>query len=64
MLPKKLMKEIDVIMRKFLWGGADLRKTNAKVAWPEVCLPKKNGGLGIPNIFDSNKASMASSYGI
>lgn len=34
--------------------------TNAnKVAWADICLPKGEGGLGIPNIMESNKAYMA-----
>ena len=55
MFPKLLLKDIDSILRKFLWSGPDMR-TTANVAWSEVCLPKKEGGLGIPNIFDCNMA--------
>jgi hypothetical protein len=28
-------------MKSFLWSGSD---TGAKVAWDQVCLPKKEGG--------------------
>ena len=58
-LPKRILKDIDGVMRRFMWGGVDMRRTSARVAWSEVCLPKKGGGLGIPNIFYCNKASMA-----
>lgn len=50
-LPKGVLKDIDAILRRFLWGGAELKRTAAKVAWKEVCLPKTGGGLGIPNVF-------------
>ena len=35
------------IMRSFLWSGSDMSTTRAKVAWDQVCFPKKEGGLGI-----------------
>lgn len=53
-----MLKDIDDTMRNFLWGGSEVRKNAAKVAWVDVCMLKK-GGLGIPNILDSNKANMA-----
>jgi hypothetical protein len=31
-------------MKSFLWSGSDMRTTRAKVAWDQVCLPKKEGG--------------------
>ena len=33
-------------------------RTNAKVAWSDVCLPKIEGGLGVPNSVVNNKANM------
>lgn len=36
-LPKRLLKDIDSIIRKFLWSGTDLKRTAAKVAWADVC---------------------------
>lgn len=36
-LPRKVLREIERILRTFLWGGA--RK--AKVKWKELCKPKK-----------------------
>ncbi|GKB52176.1 hypothetical protein Tco_0902929 [Tanacetum coccineum] len=35
------------LMRGFLWCQGDMRKGKAKVSWEVVCLPKKEGGLGI-----------------
>ena len=31
-------------MRSFLCSGSDMRTIGAKVAWDQVCLPKKEGG--------------------
>jgi len=31
-------------MRSFLWSGSYMRTTGAKVAWDQVCLPKKGRG--------------------
>ena len=58
-LPKQVIKDIDSILRKFFWSGPDLAKKTGHVAWVDVCMPKKEGGLGIPNIHVCNKANMA-----
>ncbi|KAM7511546.1 hypothetical protein LguiB_010421 [Lonicera macranthoides] len=34
-----------------------MKKTGEKVAWVEVCCPKKEGGLGIRSMVDWNKAA-------
>lgn len=57
-LPKKILKDVDAILRKFLWSGTAMRRVTAKVAWGDICLPKKEGGLGIPNIYVVNKANI------
>ena len=49
-LPKKILKDVDAILRRFVWSGSEMKKTGAKVAWTDVCCPKKEGGLGIKNI--------------
>lgn len=36
-----------------------MKRTAAKVAWADACVPKCEGGLGIPDIFTCNKANMA-----
>jgi hypothetical protein len=42
------IKEIDCRRRAFLWAGTDsVSDGRCKVAWPIVCTPKENGGLGI-----------------
>ncbi|GJR75216.1 reverse transcriptase zinc-binding domain-containing protein [Tanacetum coccineum] len=43
-------------MRGFLWCQGDMKKGKAKVAWDVVCLPKREGGLGIRRLETFNKA--------
>ncbi|KAK1441015.1 hypothetical protein QVD17_06851 [Tagetes erecta] len=59
-LPRRVIAELELRMRKFLWGNNDHTRCHAKVAWKKVCLPKSEGGLGIRRIGDMNKALMIS----
>jgi hypothetical protein len=45
-------------MKSFLWSSSDMRTTGAKVAWDQVCLSKKEGGLGIKMITERNKIAL------
>ncbi|KAK1434471.1 hypothetical protein QVD17_00214 [Tagetes erecta] len=47
LIPSYTAKEIEVKLRRFLWGAKQERKVNAKVTWKKVCLPMLEGGLGI-----------------
>ncbi|GKE14042.1 hypothetical protein Tco_1421619 [Tanacetum coccineum] len=55
-LPSSLMLELEQLMRDFLWCQGEMRKGRAKVAWEVVCLPKREGGLGIHRLEIFNKA--------
>ena len=41
-----------------LWKGNTSSIGGAKVAWDDLCLPKEEGGLGLPNPFEWNKAQI------
>jgi len=43
LLPRQVIKNVEQIMKSFLWSGSDMRNTGAKVA-DQVYLPKKEGG--------------------
>ena len=58
-LPKKVVKEIESILRAFLWSGTELKKHSAKVVWDKVCAPKTEGGLGFKSIEIWNRAAIA-----
>jgi hypothetical protein len=50
-VPRKFLKEIDKTRKKFLWAGdGELTGGKCKVAWPKVCTPQPNGGLGIKDL--------------
>lgn len=41
------LKEIESLCLVFLWFGFELKISKAKVSWKDVCLLKKEGGLGL-----------------
>ena len=43
-----------MILRLFLWSGGTDVPLGAKVAWENVCKPKKEGGLGFKAVFSLN----------
>lgn len=53
-----MIKEIENKCNSFLWSGGASCKS-AKVSCQIVCLPKKDGGLGLTRIDDGNKACLA-----
>ena len=55
-LPSRVSKELEKIMRNFLWKGADGDGGNHLVSWKMISRPKKKGGLGIGNLSKKNKA--------
>ena len=57
-LPKKIIKAIEQKFNRFLWNGKDVEAAKAKVAWADVCYPKKEGGLGLKGLEVWNKTSM------
>ena len=55
-LPKNILKRLNALMFKFLWGGfyKPTGRCHYKVKWQECCLPLQEGGLGLRNIFEWN----------
>jgi hypothetical protein len=50
-LHKGVIEQLDKYRKHCLWRGSDLNaKQPPKAAWPVVCLPKKEGGLGVINL--------------
>ncbi|XP_071687721.1 uncharacterized protein [Rutidosis leptorrhynchoides] len=58
-LPDAIIKEIEKILRGFLWCQGEMKKGKAKVKWDDLCLPKDEGGLGIKRLKYWNIALMA-----
>lgn len=57
-LPSLVHKEIQSLLTRFLWKGNINNKGGAKVAWDVVCLPRVEGGLGVKNMVDWNRAQI------
>ncbi|KAK3229962.1 hypothetical protein Dsin_001843 [Dipteronia sinensis] len=55
-LPKKVLNIIEQKFRSFLWRGIEGDSKGAKICWLDICLPKKEGGLGINDLSSWNKA--------
>ncbi|VFQ84277.1 unnamed protein product [Cuscuta campestris] len=55
-IPTMVMKKIHSICRNFLWSSKADNGKVPSVAWEDVCKPKKEGGLGIKNLVNWNKA--------
>ncbi|GKB93703.1 hypothetical protein Tco_0979840 [Tanacetum coccineum] len=49
-LPKTNIKEIDSILKSFLWSQGEKINGKAKIAWKNACKPKQCGGLGFKPI--------------
>jgi hypothetical protein len=48
--PVCVIKELESIQRKFLWGGGLENNKMCWVSWDRICQPKEKGGLGIKNL--------------
>ncbi|XP_059654461.1 uncharacterized protein LOC132301202 [Cornus florida] len=57
-LRKSVINELNKIFRSFLWSGPELKSTGSKVTWYNVCRPKAEGGLDIPNLEVANRAAI------
>ena len=57
-IPKKTCLLIERLMRNFLWSTSPDRTKRNFVNWETVCLPKKEGGLGLQKMKDFNQACL------
>lgn len=56
-LPKTVIKQLDKYRKHCVWRGSDIHdKKPPKAAWKLVCKPKPEGGLGVIDIEQQNKA--------
>ncbi|KAL8119828.1 hypothetical protein AgCh_017084 [Apium graveolens] len=56
--PNNVTKQVEKLIRGFIWGGKDSSRGKAKVAWKDVCCPKQEGGLALRSLRCWNKALM------
>jgi hypothetical protein len=57
-LPKKIIKAIEQKFNHFLYNRKDEGIARVKVSWNMLCLPKKDGGLGIKKLKEWNHAAV------
>ena len=58
-LPNRLIKEIEVLIRRFWWGqGGDKGKMHW-LPWHTLCKSKSNGGIGLRDLGIFNEALLA-----
>jgi hypothetical protein len=55
-LPKAVTRLLEQKLNSFLWCGKD-EPAKAKLSWSKVCLPKKEGGLGLKRLEVWNKSA-------
>ncbi|XP_074346983.1 uncharacterized protein LOC141685796 [Apium graveolens] len=58
LLPGAIHATIQSLLTRFLWCGNINHKGGAKIAWQTVCLPREEGGLGLKNMLEWNKAQL------
>jgi hypothetical protein len=59
-IPVGVINATDKRRRAFLWAGEEsCNGGQCKVAWDNVCVPKKLGGLGVLSLLAENSALLA-----
>lgn len=61
-IPKTVLKHLDLISRRFLWGETDGNRHHHSVEWDKIFQPKHQGGLSLPNLFMSNQCLLAKAF--
>ncbi|KAL0439338.1 UNVERIFIED_CONTAM: putative ribonuclease H protein [Sesamum latifolium] len=62
LLPKKICKKMDAIVRRFWWQNQHKEQNQRFLAlksWKDICQPKHKGGLGIRCFSDFNEALLS-----
>lgn len=59
MLPKAVILKIEAMCEKFLWSGKLDRNPMTLVALRQVCLPKSEGGIGLKQMEQCNRAAIS-----
>ncbi|KAJ0578264.1 putative RNA-directed DNA polymerase [Helianthus annuus] len=54
--PRKVLDNLERIMKKFLWSGSNVGNKMNWVSWSRITTPKKYGGLSIKRLEDVNEA--------
>ncbi|GJX56334.1 probable L-cysteine desulfhydrase, chloroplastic [Tanacetum coccineum] len=55
LFPKTTVKDIERVLKGFLWNQGDVVRGKAKIAWKTICKPKMKGGLGFKDLGSRNE---------
>uniref|UniRef100_A0A2N9IE82 Reverse transcriptase domain-containing protein n=1 Tax=Fagus sylvatica TaxID=28930 RepID=A0A2N9IE82_FAGSY len=58
-LPTRLIKEIEVLIRRFWWGQSGEKAKMHWLSWNTLCKSKANGGIGFRELGSFNEALLA-----
>ncbi|GJU41837.1 RNA-directed DNA polymerase, eukaryota, reverse transcriptase zinc-binding domain protein, partial [Tanacetum coccineum] len=59
LIPSTIIKDINRILKNFIWSQSAKNNGKAKVAWSYICKPKDKGGLGLKNLQTWNYALLS-----
>jgi hypothetical protein len=54
MLPKTIIKRMNLARKKFFWRGNSIKKKYYLVKWIMITRPKNKGGLGVKDLIKMN----------
>jgi ribonuclease HI len=55
--PVSLIKDLERMIRNFIWSGDITKRKLVAVAWSKICKPANKGGLGLRSISSLNKGA-------
>lgn len=58
MLPGNVHHRIQSLLTRFIWRGDITKVEGVRVAWSNLCLPQGEGGLGLKNHKEWNRAQL------
>ena len=59
LLPQNVLDKLTTLCRNYLWGGSEEYTRVPPISWATTCQAKKNGGAGIKDFVNWNKATIA-----
>ena len=59
LLPNEVLDKITQISRNYLWSASEDHKRTPHISWNTTCLPESQGGLGMKDYVNWNKALIA-----
>lgn len=58
-IPKKIMRMVEAVCRRFLWTGSNEGSNRALMSWKAICSPRTAGGFNVTDMCLWNKAAIS-----